>query len=160
MPAVPAGVNQDFRLTVFQSSQANGVTDASRLLFWGSRLNDSRDPLGPLAIDVVNDAFLLGCIANRRYLSFAIEGGATTNLTDVGVLIMRAHADAVQSEESSPSPFLVGKLGVRQIADYHHDVFTGLGLSRRTYGGTPITGLRSEAPLYGPVFCQSCDDDL
>ena len=35
-----------------------------------------------------------------------------------------------------------------------------VGLSRRTYGGTPIIGLRSEAPLYGPVFCQSCDDDL
>jgi hypothetical protein len=112
-----------------------------------------------LALDVVDDESLLGCLANKRYLRYAEKFSVSDSLTSVGVQIMQAHADATTLEFSNNGPFVVGKLGPRQIADYHHDTFNSIDLPSKTFGGTPFIGHRNEAIGTGVSFCPSCDND-
>ncbi|RLA52462.1 MAG: hypothetical protein DRR42_07530 [Gammaproteobacteria bacterium] len=157
-PKVDAPANQNYQITSGQRSLAAGTTNTTRRSFWVSRLNDSRDPLGPLAIDVVDDNYALGCLANRRYESYAEKYGVTTSLTTAGLLILDAHLDSTDQEEFDGGPFVEAKLGPRQIADYHHEVFLSLGLPKDTFGGT-VTGFRDEALISGKYWCPSCDKD-
>lgn len=157
-PEVSAPADQDYTITAGQRSLAEGTTDTTRRSFWVSRLNDSRDPLGPLAIDVVDDNYALGCLANRRYERYADEHGVSTGLTQVGLMILNAHLNATDMEDVENGPFVEAKLGPRQIADYHHDVFGDLGLPKDTFGGT-VLGFRNEALISGKYWCPSCDKD-
>ncbi|MBK9130423.1 MAG: hypothetical protein IPM20_02090 [Gammaproteobacteria bacterium] len=158
MPEVSHSPTQNFAITSYQNSQASGSSDVNRRNFWNSRWMTSKDPLGPLDIDVVFDKFLLGCLANKRYLDYAQRFGATESLTQIGVQIMQAHRTFTNTDFSS-GPSVPGKLGPRQIADYHHQEFSSIGLPNRTFGGTPISGHRDEALLFTELFCPSCDED-
>ena len=158
-PKVNAPPGNDFSITSSQRTFSSGISHAERRSFWVSRLNDSRDPLAPLAIDVVDDAFFLGCAANSRYLRFAEGTSAPTDLTVVGFDVVEGHRNATDDEISRIGPFVVGKLGPRQVADYHYSVFRRYGLPKRTFGGTPITGSRNEALGTKWVWCPSCDED-
>ncbi len=148
---------QEFRLTASQDQYAEGSTDAERLSFWQSRENDSRDPLAPLAIMVVNNEWFYGCVANVRYLLKAEEFGVTESLTDAGFLVIGGHS-AETLEDYTTSSYVRGKLGPRQVADYHFRVFQAMGLPANTFGGAR-TGLRDEALIFGKLWCPSCDQD-
>ena len=157
-PEVSAPIGQNYLITPSQRSAVGGSTQSVRRAFWVDRLNNSRDPVAPLAIDVVDDTFALGCLANRRYLEYAEEFGATDDLVTVGYLVLEAHVRATDREDSDNGPFVEGKLGPRQIADYHHQVFRDLGLPKKTFGGTP-NGWRWQAKITSRYWCPSCDDD-
>jgi len=159
MPKVNHSPSQDFAVTSSQLSSNQGSTDTARRSFWQSRLDNSRDPLGPLALDVVDDEFLLGCLANKRYLRYAEKFSVSDSLTSVGVQVMQRHVVSTDVEIQNVGPFVPGKLGARQIADYHHLVFNLLGLPNKTFGGTPFIGHRNEAIGTQVSFCPSCDND-
>jgi hypothetical protein len=93
-------------------------------------------------------------------LAFARRRGATTDLTRVGFLIIDGHNRLTDREDNENGPFFVSKLGPRQIADYHFEVFNGLGLPNRTFGAALFTGHRNEAALFALIFCPSCDQDV
>ena len=158
MPKVAASAGFDHRITTTQRTTSETSTDTARRSFWQSRWNDSKDPAAPLALDIVDDEYALGCIANRRYESFRDRFGGSASLTAIGSEIMREHRDKTD-EDFALSLSVPAKLGPRQLADYHHDVFGDENLPARTFGATPITGDRDEAKIYAPVFCPSCDDD-
>ena len=158
MPEVSHSAIQDFSISSSQISLALGSTDQQRESFWNSRFVFSRDPLGPLGLDVVRNEWLLGCLANERYLMFANDFGKTTDLTAVGFLVIDSHI-AETIDDIAAGEFVNGKLGPRQTADYHWDVFEAqLGLPRRTFGGTPF-GNRFEAKQTSFLWCPSCDQD-
>jgi hypothetical protein len=150
---VTHALGQDFRMAPSQNSLVQGTTDQARLSFWTSRLNDSRDPAAPLAIDVVKNAYALGCYANERLKAFAADAGVGVSLTPVGVSLMQRHAAAVDTDQQG----LPGKLSARQIAQYHHVVFGELALPTRTFGGTPLTGQPAEADTWKFIWCPSCE---
>lgn len=152
-PKVSHSSSQNFAITGSQSSYSAGITDMARRNFWLSRYNDSRDPLGPMGVNVVDNAYLLGCIANERVLDAAADTGQTISLTVVGVDIMRAHRDEVGLDNEGA----LGKLSARQIAEYHVQVFADYGLPPRTFGGAPFTGTPAEAEKTKVVWCPSCE---
>lgn len=156
--SVPAPNGFNHTITSSQRSTSGQSTDAARRTFWNSRLQNSKDPAAPLAIDVVDDEYALGCLANERYESFRDRFGGSASLTAIGSEIMRAHV-AETDLDVADSRSVLGKLGPRQLADYHHRVFGDEGLPPRTFGATPITGNRNEARRLKFVFCPSCDDD-
>ncbi len=158
-PKVNAPTGNDFSITSAQQQISLQGSPAARRSFWQDRLDVSYDPLGPLGLDVVNDEWALGCMANRRYERFAADHGVPNSLNGVGVQIMRRHRDAVNDEVDQGGPFTIGKLGHRQIADYHHTVFGNIGLPPDTFGGTPRSGARWEVVLTGRYWCPSCDKD-
>ena len=90
---------------------------------------------------MVDNAYLLGCLANERTLLFAYDYGKTVSLTSIGVDLMEAHSDAVQNDVVG----ILGKLSASQIRDYHVDVFAQSDLPPRTFGGAPFTGAAAEA---------------
>ncbi len=129
------------------------ATDQARSDFWNSRWNTSKDPLGPLAVDVVRNAYLLGCLANERVLNFAAALDINVNLTSIGVDIMRAHR--VTTDEDTIG--LLGKLSATQVASYHFTEFGRIGLPSRTFGGSPLTGTTREAERTKFIWCPSCE---
>lgn len=151
MPAVSHPPNQNFQITPAQLS-ARASND--RLAFWTSRLNDSRDPLGPLAIDVVNDTPVLGCGANRRLSAYAGWVGIQVDLEEVGLSLIDRHITATGQDNQG----ILGKLDVQRIALYHFDEFDDLGLPRRTFGGTPITGTLVDLRVTRRIWCPSCEN--
>ena len=146
-------VGQNFGITPTQLGYAAGTTDLARKNFWESRLAVSRDPAAPLAVDIVENRFLLGCLANQRYMAAWQPGPVGVSLTQAGVDLMVAHVGAVNTDIQG----LPGKLGARQIAQYHHVTFDTYGLPRRTFGGTPVTGLLPEADRTKFIWCPSCE---
>lgn len=144
MPAVPHPPGQNFQITAAQQAAFNSD---DRLGFWSSRLDDSRDPLGPLGIAIVNNEILLGCLANQRLLSFAAMAGVQVDLDEVGLALISEHI-----VETTALP-----VSATTIAEYHHLVFNQRGLPNRTFGGTPLTGIPLEALATKWLWCRSCD---
>lgn len=144
---------QNFGITAAQASAASGSTDLDRRNFWDSRLSVSRDPAAPLARDIVDNRFLLGCLANQRYLAAWQPATVGVGLTQAGVDLMVAHVGTVNTDIQG----LPGKLGARQIAQYHHTLFASYGLPARTFGGTPVTGSPLEADRTRFIWCPSCE---
>ena len=163
VPKVTHPPTQNFSITTAQRTDSRVRTDAARLSFWRSRWKSSKDPLGPLGVDVVNNAHLLGCMANERLKWYAARHNRTIDLTDVGASVVEAHVGTTDGElrpvsGSNTDVGIRGKLSATQIAEYHHDVFELLGLPPRTFGGTPITGIPLEAEVTKVFWCRSCDE--
>ena len=153
-PKVAHSSTQNFAITSSQLSYSTGTNNTARRNFWLSRFNDSKDPLGPLGVNVVDNAYLLGCLANERTLLFAYDYGKTVSLTSIGVDMMEAHSDAVQNDVVG----ILGKLRASDIAAYHFQVFAISGLPPRTFGGAPFTGIASEAEKTKFIWCPSCEE--
>jgi hypothetical protein len=152
-PKVSHSGSQNFSITSSQSTYSAGTTDNARRNFWMSRYNDSKDPLGPLGVNVVDNAYILGCLANERTIQMADIYGQTVSLNVIGVDMMRAHRDAVTQDGVG----ILGKLSAKQIAEYHVEVFGTHGLPARTFGGAPFTGIPSEAERTKVIWCPSCE---
>ena len=153
-PKVAHSSSQDFAITSSQLSYSTGTNNTARRNFWLSRFNDSKDPLGPLGVNVVDNAYVLGCLANERTLLFAYDYGKTVSLTSIGVDMMAAHSDAVQNDVVG----ILGKLRASDIAAYHFQVFANSGLPSRTFGGAPFTGTAPEAEKTKFIWCPSCEE--
>lgn len=150
MPAVSHGPAQSFLITQGQQQLASGSTDSQRRAFWQDRWDVSRDPLGPLGVSVVDDAYLLGCLANSRLLTFAAKASVSVDLTTVGFDVIEGHVDVTEIVQS--------KLSAQQIAQYHHTVFAAYGLPPTTFGGTPFgDGDVAQANRTKIIWCRSCD---
>ena len=102
---------------------------------------------------MVDNAYMLGCLANERTLQMADIYGQTVSLNVIGVDMMRAHRDAVTQDGVG----ILGKLSAKQIAEYHVEVFGTHGLPARTFGGAPFTGTPSEAKKTKVIWCPSCE---
>ncbi len=152
-PKVAHSGSQNFSITSSQLSYSSGANNNARRNFWLSRFNDSKDPMGPMGVNVVDNAYILGCIANERTLLFADDYGQTVSLTSIGIDMMEAHADAVQSDTFG----ILGKLRASDVATYHFQVFAIFGLPPRTFGGAPLTGTSSEAEKTKFIWCPSCE---
>jgi hypothetical protein len=150
MPKVTHSAGQSFATT---ATQHDARAAGDRIDFWTSRLNHSRDPLGPLGIDVVNTTPILGCASNQRLLAFAYSAGIRVSLNDVGLSIIDAHILTTSQDNQG----ILGKLDVQRIALYHFDVFGLLGLPNRTFGGTPMTGSLEELRVTRRIWCPSCE---
>lgn len=109
--------------------------------------------MGSMGVNVVDNAYILGCIANERTLLFAGDYGQSVSLTSIGIDIMEAHADAVQSDTFG----IPGNLRASDVATYHFQVFAIFGLPPRTFGGAPLTGTSSEAEKTKFIWCPSCE---
>ncbi len=153
-PKVAHSGSQNFAITSSQLSYSSGTNDSARRNFWLSRFNDSKDPMGPMGVNVVDNAYILGCIANERTLLFAFDYGQTVSLTSIGVDMMVEHRISVGLDNEN----LIGKLSAGQVRDYHSVVFNRSGLPSRTFGGAPLTGSRAEAEKTKFIWCPSCDD--
>ena len=153
-PKVAHSSAQNFAITSSQLSYSTGTNNTARRNFWLSRFNDSKDPLGPLGVNVVDNAYLLGCLANERTLLFAYDYGKTVSLTSIGVDMMVAHTKAVQNDVVG----ILGKLSASDIAEYHFKVFAISGLPPRTFGGAPFTGAAAEAEKTKFLWCPSCEE--
>ena len=152
-PKVPHSTAQNFSITSSQLSYSNGSTDTSRRNFWLSRFNTSKDPLGPLGVNVVDNAYLLGCLANQRTLLYADDYGQTVSLTTIGVDMMVEHRNAVELDSEGS----IGKLSASQIRNYHVIVFDRFGLPPQTFGGAPFKGTAFEAEKSKFLWCPSCE---
>ena len=125
-----------------------------RLRFWRSRLLRG-DPVAALAIDTIANV-RLGKLANQRLTAFSkVYLGRAVDLNQVGIDIMRAHVDALDLDETG----IIGLLSSRQVAIYHHAVFSNFGLPATTFGGTPITGTLAETSLTAFIWCGGCDSE-
>ena len=109
--------------------------------------------MGSMGVNIVDNAYLLGCMANQRLLLFADQYGKTVSLTTIGVDIMRGHVNSVNRDTRG----LVGKLSAGQIRDYHVAVFSQYDLPARTFGGAPVTGTAFEAEKTKVIWCPSCE---
>ena len=152
-PKVPHSSTQNFAITSSQLSYSNGSTDSARRNFWLSRFNASKDPLGPLGVNVVDNAYLLGCLANQRTLLYANDYGQVVSLTSIGLDMMEEHVDAVSQDNDG----IFGKLSASQIRDYHVVVFNRFGLPPQTFGGAPFKGTAFEAEKSKFLWCPSCE---
>jgi len=102
------------------------------------------------ALSIVNNSSDLGMIANMR-LRDAITtrspsasfGAVSAEVQQIGVQLMRAHVNAVNT---------FGSPSASQIAAYHYQVFGAHGLPNTTFGGSPITGTGAEATLTSPIW--------
>ncbi|MBD3648327.1 MAG: hypothetical protein HUJ31_12945 [Pseudomonadales bacterium] len=150
---VPHASNQDFSLTSLQFNYSRGNTDSHRSAFWNNRWSISKDPLGPLGVDVVRNAFMLGCLANQRVLAYGARRGEDIDLTGLGASIMLQHANAVDLDDRG----YIGKLSAEQVAQYHFNVFTQFNLPRRAFGGSPMSGTTTEAGRTKFIWCPSCE---
>ncbi|MEX0943858.1 MAG: VCBS repeat-containing protein [Pseudomonadales bacterium] len=150
---VPHGNTQNFALTSLQRTYSQGNSDSHRSAFWNNRWSISKDPLGPLGVDVVRNAFMLGCLANQRVLAYGAQQGEDVNLTDLGVQIMRGHANSVDLDNDG----FIGKLSAEQVAQYHFDAFVQYNLPRRAFGGSPMSGSTAEAARTKFIWCPSCE---
>lgn len=135
------------------AAQIQFIANQDRLGYWQSRLNDSGDPLGPLAIDIVEDNYFLGCMANRRLEAKGARFNVEVDLEEVGIDLIQRHSAAIADDTETP-PF--GKLSADTIADYHFDEFSDRSLPNRTFGGAPLTGTTREARLTRWTWCPSC----
>ncbi len=54
---------------------------------------------------------------------------------------------------------IVGKLSLKQMADYHHIAFKQFAIPTNFYGGTwlDIVPDQAEFALYGNLYCHDCD---
>lgn len=146
MPKVPHPPGQSFLITPSQQAAAD---NEDRFGFWTSRLDDSRDPLGPMGIAIVNNEILLGCLSNQRLKTFGAMLGVSVDLDNVGLALIEAHITSTGQFQD--------KLSGAAVADYHHLVFNGLGLPNRTFGGTPLTGTNLDLRITQWLWCPSCD---
>ncbi len=151
-PEVSHQTGQNFEITTAQLSALNA---GDRLGFWTDRMNMSKDPLGPLAIDIVNNVLMLGCMANQRLLQYAANRSTNVDLDDVGLELAAEHANAAGDDLDG----LNGKLDGSKIARYHWDIFADLGLPRQTFGGTPLAGVEAEAEVSKWIWCPSCETE-
>ena len=152
-PKVPHSSAQNFAITSSQLSYSNASTDTARRSFWLSRFNTSKDPLGPLGVNVVDNAYLLGCLANQRTLLYANDYGQTVSLTAIGVDMMVEHRNAAELDSEGS----IGKLSASQIRNYHVLVFDRFGLPPQTFGGAPLRGTAFEAEGSKFIWCPSCE---
>nr|WP_251048205.1 RHS repeat-associated core domain-containing protein [Halomonas sp. ISL-56] len=138
------------------------ITDDERLFaaagdrqaFWDSRM-ERGDPIAPVAIGILN---------NETYVGYKFVGGRLANrftglkgeaLNDLGVDLMRAHADAVDFDFNEQIG-IPGLLSPEQAAAYHHEVFSDHGLGSWQFGGT----LANTSPnLMRSIWCTGCDHE-
>jgi len=102
---------------------------------------------------VVDNAYLLGCLANQRTLLYADDYGQTVSLTTIGVDMMVEHRNAVELDSEGS----IGKLSASQIRNYHVIVFDRFGLPPQTFGGAPFKGTAFEAEKSKFLWCPSCE---
>jgi len=126
----------------------------NRDVFWESRLRRG-DPLARIALDILHNQGL-GIIANALTLSGIFRSGSNATLTEVGIALMQAHVEAVDDDIARHEGLVDGSLSVRQIRDYHHDVFRALEIPTNAYGGTPWPINRLDGRL-DQIYCGSCD---
>lgn len=97
---------------------------------------------------------LIGAIGhqpvNGRYPS-AAQVRATYN--QIRVALMNADQAARMADTSG----VRGLLSAGQIYDYHARVYSSFGLSSSTFGGSYLTGSRSEAIATSGYWCAGCD---
>ena len=124
-------------------AQARGDRDS----YWSSRAARG-DPLGSTALGIVRNNTYGGRVANdllaagiRHRESVAgrsiSNAGVEAELQAIGVDLMRAHTALLRSSN--------GAFTAVDVADYHHDVFASHGIASTYFGGTALTGSRSEA---------------
>ncbi|KNC66282.1 hypothetical protein AC626_17965 [Pseudoalteromonas rubra] len=92
-------------------------------------------------------------LANFGLKGTALINGVEVDMQDVKLQLMNKHAEFVEADNLG----VPGLLNPRQIAEYHHQVFNGLGLPSSTFGGTPLTGALWEADVWDPIWCKGCD---
>ncbi|WP_420787748.1 FG-GAP-like repeat-containing protein [Shewanella chilikensis] len=92
-------------------------------------------------------------LANFGLKGTALINGVKIDMQDVRLQLMNKHAEFVEGDNLG----VPGLLNPRQIAEYHHQVFNGLGLPSSTFGGTPLTGTLWEADVWDPIWCKGCD---
>lgn len=111
------------------------------------------DPFAKIALGVVGNNTALGILANGNLWEYADYYNVTYNHHNVTVKMMNAHAAALRSDRHG----VIGLLSARQITQYHHQVFSAMGLPSRTFGGTPFTGYEWEDRITSWMWCSSCD---
>ncbi len=135
-------------------NQQNLFNTSARKAFWESRLNDSCDPVAPIAIAVINDVGL-GAATNRWLENVAESEGIAFNATlenKIGLELIEGHIEEtrvdVENEEGTS-----GLLSAHQVADYHHVVFDNNRLPPHAFGGTPF----SDELFLDSIWCIGCD---
>ena len=154
--------------------------------FWQSR-EERGDPIGGLGVEYgkeasdrsietqISSAILKGAIFNKNddstgnfsnpqsasseELSMSLEAFQQSQ-DDWGAVrqgLAEAHIDAVDADKSGTPNFL----SAGQITDYHHDVFSDIGLPPTAFGGTPLTGGDWEANVTNAItgWCKACDKE-
>lgn len=121
------------------------------------------DPVARVALDIIHNRGI-GHPANswldvNNNLRFSWDwppvsfGPPRTDATyhQIGVKLMQAHVEYINRHARD-----TGMLSVRRITEYHHEVFTDLGLPARAFGGTPLTGTKLEAGLTSLIWYDAC----
>ncbi len=135
------------------AAEAKHAQDGNRGDFWKSRASRG-DPISEAALDILDHEGFGGNFANQKLVAGILRRSPGTTPVSVisearaiGVELMRAHVDAVVR---------FGDLSAEDVANYHYNVFGMHGLPQTTFGGTPITGTRTEARLTAFIWmdCQ------
>lgn len=85
-----------------------------------------------------------GSSINNGLQAFArVYAGGELDINQVRVDLMRAHLAAVDADVLGTAHLL----NPRQIAVYHHQVFSTYSLPTTAFGGTPMTGALWEASV-------------
>jgi RHS repeat-associated protein len=111
------------------------------------------DRYAETALDVVLHDGCIGSQANVRLEAFSRVYGVSYDEYDVNVKLMEAHASYVAADDIG----VRGLLSSREIANYHHEVFNGMGLPTTTFGGTPMTGNLNDTYITDWAWCHGCD---
>ncbi|SFS09806.1 type VI secretion system Vgr family protein [Sphingomonas jatrophae] len=122
--------------------------DGNRRAFWASRLARG-DKMARTATEIVDSSSARGYTANMRLRNGLRSrdldpfNNYDAEVEQVGRELMREHVAGTDR---------FGTLTPPQIADYHHKVFRDHGLPPTMFGGTMITGNRSEADWYEQLW--------
>ena len=143
-----------YEITTHQSSL---VQTLQRRNFWQSRMYDSCDPVAPIALAVVDDKGF-GAVTNNWLRKVAQDQNVSINEEQIGYDVMEAHEATTNNDIFG----VIHKLSIRQVSEYHHEVFNSHGLPDYTFGGTPW-GIGSPAAdtledISGNrIWCEDCD---
>lgn len=78
----------------------------------------------------------------------------------VGLEVAKQHIKYVHHDYQAGNIGQVrGLLSLKQMADYHHDVFRKFNIPSSFYGGTWLDNVPNDAEfkLYGDLYCHDCD---
>ncbi|WP_347332915.1 hypothetical protein [Marinimicrobium locisalis] len=80
-------------------------------------------------------------------------------IKQVGLRVAYWHTVFVRDDYKKKLGNVPGLLSLRQMADYHHRVFTEFNIPSDFYGGTWLSSVpdQVELSLYGNLYCHDCD---
>lgn len=152
-PFESGGPTFDYAITVQQRalSQSN-----QRRPFWASRY-EGCDPFAPSALGVI-DKRGLGLVTLKWLESIARHKGIQYNEEQLGREIMHEHVSTTDGDNWG----IPALLSLRQITDYHQEVFSAHGFPDYTFGGAPLGddttgGQMAQDFLGASMWCPNCD---